>query len=185
MLLRETRYVNDVSSGRSRHGARASSFAGKSKALARAHIPASPLRQQRRSGRRGEAASPSCPTRPTSPFVALPPLLSFFSLVSHSVIRLCRKCAVSSCTSPVLSSPHVNKHPECITGPVLCAHAAPCTADGHVTPAQPHRSDTDVPAPPTTAVHYDPHPAPTGGDVAPSMASNHPHAPRTLCWVLS
>lgn len=56
-------------------------------------------------------------------------------------------------------------------------------ADGHVTAALPHHSDTDVPASPSTTVNCDPHPAPTGGDVAPSMAS-HPHPPPPPYWVL-
>lgn len=98
------------------------------------------------------------------------------------VLRLRRKCDVSSCTSFVLSSLHVNKctHPKYIMGAVLYVlyvHAVQRSADGHVTPAQPHQSDTDVPAPPSTSVNYNPHPAPTGGDVGPSMAS-HPSTPR-------
>lgn len=97
------------------------------------------------------------------------------------VLRLRRKCAVSSCTGSVLSSVHVNKctHPEYI---ILVVHAVQRAADRHFTPAQPHQSDTDIPATPSTTVNYNPRPAPTAGDVAPSMASQLPPPPS---WVLS
>lgn len=110
------------------------------------------------------------------------PLILLFFLVSPNVLRLRRKCAVSSCTSSMLSSLHVNKHPKCIIGTVLYVHAVQHAADGLVTPAKAHQSDTDVPVPPSTTVNYNPHPAPTGGDVAPSMDSNqpHPHPPHAV-----
>lgn len=110
------------------------SFADESEAQSRAHIPSSPLRQQRQSGRKREATSSSRPTRPTSPLFALPP-------VSPNVLRLRWKCAVSTCTSSTLSSLHVNKHPECIIGSVLCVHAVRRAADGVITAAKAHQSD--------------------------------------------
>lgn len=109
------------------------------------------------------------------------PLILLFFLVSPNVLRLRRKCAVSSCTSSMLSSLHVNKHPKCIIGTVLYVHAVQHAADGLVTPAKAHQSDTDVPVPPSTTVNYNPHPAPTGGDVAPSMDSNQPHPHPPAC----
>lgn len=127
-----------------------SSFAGKSKAPARTHIPASPLRHQRRTGRRREAAEPIMSHSSYFSFRRPSPSShpSFFSplLVSPSVLRLRRKCAVSSCTSSVLSSLHVNKHPKYIIGTEPHVHAAQRTADGHVTPDKPHQGDTDVPS---------------------------------------
>lgn len=106
------------------------------------------------------------------------PFLSsfFFSPLCFSqCLTPTRKCAVSSCTSSTLSSLHVNKHPKCIIGSVLHVHAVQRAADGLVTAAKAHQSDTDVPVPPSTPVNYNPHPAPTGGDVAPMDSYQPPH----------
>lgn len=62
--------------------------------------------------------------------------------VSPNVLRLRWKCAISTCTSSTLSSLHVNKHPECITGSVLNVHAVRRAADGLVTAAKAHQSGT-------------------------------------------
>lgn len=82
----------------------------------------------------------------SSPFPLFSSFFFFPLLVSPSVLRLRRKCAVSSCTSSVLSSLHVNKHPKYIIGTEPHVHAAQRTADGHVTPDKPHQGDTDVPS---------------------------------------
>lgn len=108
------------------------------------------------------------------------PFLSSFFSVFLPVLRLRRKCAVSSCTSSMFSSLHVNTHPKCIIGTVLYLHAVQHTADGFVTPAKAYQSDTDVPVPPSTTVNYNPNPEPTGGNVAPSMDTNQPHPLHSL-----
>lgn len=116
------------------------------------------------------------------------PFILFF-LVSPSVLRLRQKCAVSSCTSSMLSSLHVNKHPKCIMGVVLYVHAVQRTADGLVTPAKAHQSDIDVPEPPSTAVNYNPHPAPIRHPPEAMWhpawtVTNLPH-PHTLCCLIT
>ncbi|CAJ1055152.1 Hypothetical predicted protein, partial [Xyrichtys novacula] len=97
-----------------------------------------------------EAASPSCPTCPTSPIVALPPHPPFFST---GVLRPRRKCAVSP---SVLFSLHSG-------------------ADGLVMPAQPHQSDTDVPATPSATITA----------TSPSEGANPAPPPSPPYWMLS
>lgn len=137
------RYVNDKSSVKYWQvtpWCHMVSVVGNTKAPAHALIPLSPLRQQRQ--RRREAASSSCPTRPTS-FFRCPSPISLIPVFSPSVLRLPKLCYVSSCTSPMLSSLHVNKctHPQYIIEAGLYVHvmavrcAEPCWWSCHANSA--------------------------------------------------
>ena len=154
------------------------SFAGNAKTPAHAHVPPCPPRWQRQSRRRRrEAASPSCPSRPTSSSVALPPsshpsvffshcltptpvVLCLFLHKLHAVFPACKQTC--TCTA------------HCKSRTVCARDSSPlCSAALTVTSRQLSLISVTRTSqlPPSTTDDYNPHPAPTGGDVAPSMAS--------------